>query len=260
MRTNFTQQNVGKDTRSGIITPKVKLISMLICSLGAVPEILPAATVLIPEAGLQLNSLLPADTQGQFGAYTQARLSNGTYANMSSNYNGNGDYYWFYGIGSPRIYPAPASQSTTSGPRVTPNALYAPPGSGIDSIFRVDAILPAAQTAIQITGSVLHFQVSGPSNVSDGVTAFIYTDVSGYGSPIWSHTFATNTGSPSEPINITVPYTGATSLYFAISDNGGFIADHTDWVNVRLSAVPEPSAACLAVGCLTALSLRRRRH
>ena len=91
MRTNFTQQNVGKDTRSGIITPKVKLISMLICSLGAVPEILPAATVLIPEAGLQLNSLLPADTQGQFGAYTQARLSNGTYANMSSNYNGNGD-------------------------------------------------------------------------------------------------------------------------------------------------------------------------
>lgn len=231
-------------------------LALLICFCPAV-----RAAVLINETGLQLDSLLPANVQGQFGAYTQARLANGTYVNMSPNYNGFGDYYWSYSSGSPRIYRNAANTPTTSGTKSTPNSLYAPPGSGIDSIFRVDATLSPGQTAIQITGSVLHFQVAGASNVSDGVTAFIFTDLSGYSSPIWSRTFATNNGSPSQALNVTVPYTGASSLYFAVSDNGGFIADHTSWVDVRLAAVPEPSsAACMLAGFAGLLIARRRRN
>ena len=231
-------------------------LALLICFCPAV-----RAAVLINESGLQLDSLLPANVQGQFGAYTRARLSDGTYVNMSPNYNGNGDYFWFYSSGSPRIYPGADNTSTTSGTISTPNSLYAPPGNGIDSIIRVDATLSPGQTGIQITGSVLHFQITGPSNVSDGVTALIFTDLSGYGSPIWSHTFTTNNGSPSESLDITVPFTGASSLYFAISDNGSFIADHTEWVDIRLAAVPEPSsAACVMAGFAGLLIARRRRN
>lgn len=96
--------------------------------------------------------------------------------------------------------------------------------------------------------------------MSDGVTAFIYTDLTGYASPVWSQTFASNNGSPSVPLDVTVPFTGATSLYFAISDNGNFIADHTNWGDVRLAAVPEPgTVSCLATGAATFLMARRRR-
>ena len=107
---------------------------------------------------------------------------------------------------------------------------------------------------------MLHFQVSGPSNVSDGVTAFIYTDLTGYSSPVWSQTFISNNGSPSFPIDVTVPFTGATNLYFAVSDNGGFIADHTSWVDVTLSSVPEPgTVSCMAAGLAAFLMARCRR-
>jgi hypothetical protein len=221
-----------------------------------------AATVLIPETGLLLRSLLPADTQGEFGMLTQARNGAGTYTNMSPNYSGLGDYYWFSPGGSPRIYPAGASANTTSGTRATPNALYAPPGNGIDSIIRVDATLPSGANGIRLTGSVLHFQVSGTSNVSDGVTAFIYTDVTGYGSPVWSHTFASNNGSPSISFDVSVPFAGATNLYLAISDNGNFIADHTDWVNVNLTAIPEPATVAFfaGLGCLAIVGTKRYRR
>lgn len=87
------------------------------------------AAVMIPESGVQLSSLSPANTQGQFGALTQGRLANGTYANMSPNYSGFGNYFWYHAPtgGNPRIYPSGATTQTTSGPRATPNPLYAPP-------------------------------------------------------------------------------------------------------------------------------------
>ncbi len=211
-----------------------------------------------------LYAILPQSVNGTNGVSTQARLiSGGTYANMSYNYNSIGNYSWYYQTSSPgyQIYRGADITSTTSGNIATPKSIYAP-GPAVntfDKIIRISLDMAVGFDAVRITGDSLHYRISGASNVSNGIIAFIYKNEVGFGSPVWTGTWNTNDNT-FRGIDVTIPVSTGDKLFFAVNNRGSGIATHFSWVNVNLTAtnIPEPSSVFLI--SLAALGLMRRRR
>lgn len=224
----------------------------------------PVTAATITTTPSNLYDILPQNTNGTDGVFTQARLtSGGTYANMTYNYNGIGDYSWYYQNSSPgyQIYRASDPTSTTAGNLATPNAIYSPGSfvNSFDKVIRVSVDLAAGFDGVRITGDSLHFRINGPSNVSNGVTAFIYKNEAGFATPVWSGAWSTNDNS-FRNIDVTIPAATGDELFFAVNNNGNGIANHFNWIDVNITAtnVPEPSSALL-IGLSSLALLRRKR-
>ncbi len=237
----------------------MKLLPLFLASFS---PFVSAATISSTPSGLY--DILPQDTNGSNGVFTQARIvSGGTYANMTYNYSGIGDYSWFYQSSTPgyQIYRGEDITSTTSGNIATPNSIYAPgPAvSSFDKIIRVSLDIAGGFNGVRITGDSVHYRISGANNVSSGVTAFIYKTEMGFASPIWTGTWNTNDNTFRD-IDVAVPVSTGDELFFAVNNNGSGIATHFNWVDVNLTAtnVPEPSTIFLI--SLASLGLLKRRR